>query len=71
MSLRWRRKDGTLVCGAKSEEQSDDCYIDDRLHYMLSLILRVIEPDENEEENGLWHWILDEEGRIEYERINS
>ena len=70
MSLRWR-KDGTLICGAKSEPQEDDCYIDDRLHYMLSLILKVIEPDENEEENGLWHWVMDSDGEKEYQRINQ
>ena len=69
MSLRWRGHN--LICGAKSEEHLDDTYIDDRLHYHLSLILRVIVPDENEETNGLWHWIMDEEGQKEYDRINT
>ena len=69
MSLRWR-KNGRLICGAKCEWFPGDVYIDDRLHYMLSVILQVIEPDEHEDENGLWHWIMDEEGRKEYERIN-
>ena len=70
MSIRWR-VDGTLVCGAKSEHRSSDCYINDRLHYMLSIILKVIVPDENEEENGLWHWVMDEEGMLEYQRITK
>lgn len=70
MSIRWRT-DGTLICGAKSEELSDDCYIDDKLHYMLSIILKVIVPDPNEEENGLWHWVMDKEGMIEYWRITE
>jgi hypothetical protein len=38
---------------------------------MLSVILKVIVPDENEEENGLWHWVMDEEAMIEYQRINK
>ena len=56
MSIRWRWDSGELLCGAKSEELPKDCYIDDRLHYQLSVELGVIVPDENEAENGLWHW---------------
>ncbi len=55
MSIRWRR-DGTLICGAKSGPLGDDTYIDDRLHYKLSQELRVIKPDIDERINGLWHW---------------
>ncbi len=55
MSLRWR-KNGTLICGAKSEPEDNDCYIDDRLHYMLSVELGVVVPDKNEEDTGLWYW---------------
>lgn len=55
MSLRWRNT-GELLCGAKSEEKSDDCYIDDRLHYHLSVELRIVIPDTNEETTGMWHW---------------
>ncbi len=54
MSLRWRVT-GELLCGAKSEPMDGDCYIDDRLHYHLSLT-GVIKPDMEEAENGLWHW---------------
>ena len=54
MSLRWRF-DGRLLCGAKTEPEKDDCYIDDRLHYHMSLT-GVIEPDKSELETGLWHW---------------
>ena len=43
------------TCGAKSNPRDSDTYIDDRLHYHLSLT-GVIEPDENEGTNGLWHW---------------
>jgi len=56
MSLRWR-SDGTLICGAKSTPQAQDTYIDDRLHYHLSQELKVVVPDPDEAESGLWHWL--------------
>ena len=55
MSLRWRC-DGTLICGAKSKPRDCDTYIDDRLHYELSVVLKIIVPYINEKENGLWSW---------------
>jgi len=54
MSLRWRA-DGRLICGAKSAEWLGDTYIDDRLHYHLSLI-GAIEPHDDEDATGLWRW---------------
>lgn len=62
MSIRWRC-DGTLVCGAKSEPRDCDTYIDDRLHYHMSQELNVIEPDTNENKNGIWHWSVNERGK--------
>ena len=56
MALRWR-KDGTLICAAKSQPEDDDTYIDDRLHYKLSVEERAILADGDEETNGLWHWV--------------
>jgi hypothetical protein len=55
VSIRWRVT-GELLCAAKSEPRKDDCYIDDRLHYRLSVELRVIAPDDDEETTGRWHW---------------
>lgn len=60
MALRWRQ-DGTLLCAAKSSKESDDTYIDDRLHLFLDQVLEVIEPDEDEESNGIWHWLVEED----------
>lgn len=56
MSIRWR-KNGELICAAKSKEKRGDTYIDDRLHYELSVIQKVLVADRNEEANGLWHWL--------------
>ncbi|KKL24454.1 hypothetical protein LCGC14_2415160 [marine sediment metagenome] len=56
MSLRWR-KNGNLLCGAKHEALEGDTYIDDRLHYELSVELKVVIPRDDEHESGVWHWI--------------
>jgi len=61
VSLRWRAY-GELVCAAKFPEEPDDCYIDDRLHYQLSVISRCIVADVNHEQNGLWYWVFDGNG---------
>ncbi len=55
MSLRWR-KDGELLCGAKSAPEPGDCYIDDRLHYHLSVDLGVVKPTKDERASGRWRW---------------
>lgn len=57
MSLRWRDYGrGELICGAKSKELPNDSYIDDTLHYELSVIQGVVIPNDDEDETGLWHW---------------
>lgn len=55
MSLRWRVT-GELLCGAKSEPMEGDTYIDDRLHYELSVERGVVIPDDDEDKTGGWHW---------------
>lgn len=56
MALRWRAT-GEIVCAAKSESLKNDTYIDDRLHYMLSVTQKCLVADKNEEENGQWFWL--------------
>ena len=58
MAIRWRKK-GDLICAAISKAEEGDTYIDDRLHYQLSVISRAILADVNHEDNGLWHWVGD------------
>ena len=67
MSLRWRIT-GELLCGAKSKPQKDDTYINDRLHYELSVIQKVVVPDKDEEENGLWYWLHGECNRSDHKQ---
>ena len=60
MALRWRNFcTGDLLCAAIHPEEPNDSYIDDALHYQLSVELAVIVPDTNEHDNGLWHWAID------------
>ncbi len=63
MAIRWR-KDGRLLCAAMSKEEDGDTYINDGLHYQLSVISRAILADVEHETNGLWHWIHNEHKRL-------
>lgn len=58
MSIRVR-KDGTMICAALSEPKPDDAYIDDALHYQMSVVHGVIctypEP-EHTNSGGKWFW---------------
>jgi len=46
-----------MVCAAMSEAEPEDSYIDDRLHYQLSVISRAIIADVSHKSNGIWHWV--------------
>jgi len=41
MAVRWRET-GEIVCAAITRKRGSDCYIDDRLHYELSVELGVL-----------------------------
>lgn len=56
MSMRWRA-DGTLVCAAMRPEEPGDTYINDRLHYELSVVQKCVIADVDHDENALWHWV--------------
>lgn len=55
MSLRWR-ENGDLLCAAKHDAEDGDTYIDDRLHYQLSIVQHAIISHPDEEKNGIWYW---------------
>lgn len=61
MSIRWR-KDGRLLCAAMSKPEDDDTYIDDRLHYQLSVISKAIIASANHEKDALWFWVHQDHG---------
>ncbi len=58
MSLRVRH-DGRILCAALNSEMPGDTYIDDALHYEMSVVHRVIcseaEPDHSAH-GGEWWW---------------
>lgn len=58
MALRIR-KNGRIFCAALHKEESGDTYIDDALHYEMSVIHKVIvtEPHEKHMKNGEWWWV--------------
>ena len=50
MSVRIRASRSVIVCGARSEPEDADCYLDDDVHYTLSVemhVLKWIGIDEN------------------------
>ena len=57
MALRIR-KSGRIFCAALCQEESGDTYIDDGLHYELSVVRKVLvsEPLPKHTETGEWWW---------------
>ena len=52
------RKDGRVLCAAMHSAEEGDTYIDDGLHYELSVIAKVLvtEPMERHRLHGQWFW---------------
>lgn len=57
MALRIR-KDGRIFCAALHPPKDGDTYIDDGLHYEMSVIHRVIytDPEPIHSQHGEWWW---------------
>jgi hypothetical protein len=57
MALRIRT-DGRILCAAMHEAEHGDTYIDDSLHYILSVVNRVLVTEEHDDhvERGEWWW---------------
>lgn len=58
MAVRIRR-DGRVLCAAMHPEEDGDIYINDALHYYLSVEVRVLvtEPHERHQRRGEWWWV--------------
>lgn len=67
MSLRIRKQDGRIYCAAMHPEMEGDTYIDDNIHYRLSVIAKVLvtEPIEQHMKRGEWWWITDTPDDVE------
>lgn len=57
MALRVR-KNGDILCAALSKPLEGDTYIDDNLHYQMSVVYGVIVslPEPQHSNNPLWWW---------------
>ena len=58
MALRIR-KNGQILCAAMHPVQEGDTYIDDDLHYQMSVIHKIIgsEPMAKHKDSGEWWWM--------------
>lgn len=53
------RKNGRIFCAALNEALEGDCYIDDGLHYELSVERKILITTENDyhmKHGGEWWW---------------
>lgn len=51
------RKNGSIVCAAMHPVEPGDVYIDDPVHYQLSVIAHVLVTDKDHiGGHGLWWW---------------
>ena len=57
MALRIR-SNGEILCAKLSKPEDGDTYIDDGLHYEMSVVHRVIvtEPHKKHIQKGQWWW---------------
>lgn len=60
MSLRIR-KSGEILCAANTELEEGDIYLNDEIHYYLSVLTGAIVASENHSEDNLWFWNIKEE----------
>jgi len=58
MAVRIRAGGSPIVCAAMHPELPGDTYVDDSLHYRLSVEYGVLvaEPMEKHQHDGLWWW---------------
>jgi hypothetical protein len=68
MAIRIRR-DGRILCAAMFPVEDGDIYIDDGLHYHLSVEAKVLvtEPHERHKDHGEWWWVNNVPAGVEIE----
>jgi hypothetical protein len=52
------RKDGRILCAAMHPEEDGDTYLDDGIHYYLSVEKKILvtEPWDKHKNSGQWWW---------------
>lgn len=51
------REDGTIWCAAMHSAMPGDTYLNDGLHYRLSVELQVLVTDFSHNSHGQWWWV--------------
>lgn len=64
------RADERVLCAAMHPAESGDVYLDDTVHYLLSVVLHVLvtEPHERHRLTGEWWWEARVPEGVEVER---
>jgi len=70
MALRIR-KDGTILCAANTKAAEGDVYLDDNIHYHLSVLTKAIVASENHKEDNLWFWNISPQMNEHYHKIKN
>lgn len=67
------RKDGTMWCAAHTDSQPGDTYIDDTLHYEMSVVHSVIVayPMPRHIEEPQWFWTATAPEDANFMNVNS
>ncbi|KGT09528.1 hypothetical protein NV63_06795 [Elizabethkingia anophelis] len=68
MALRIR-KTGEILCAAHTKPEEGDTYLDDNIHYFLSVLTGAIIASENHFEDNLWYWNILPDQQKHYEEI--
>ena len=58
MALRIR-KTGEILCAAHTKEEEGDTYINDGIHYYMSVMTGSIVASPNHNEDNLWFWNIE------------
>ena len=65
------REDGTLLCAAHTDKEVGDTYLDDYVHYYLSVLTDSIRPSKTHDIDNLWFWNITEDSLEHYAEIKS
>jgi hypothetical protein len=57
MAVRIRKDRKTIICAARSKEEDGDIYLDDQIHYVLSVEMQVLHSNTKDACGAdLWHF---------------
>lgn len=54
MAVRIRKDRKTIICAAKSKPEEGDCYVDDDVHYVLAVEMKILHS--HRDEGDTWYF---------------